>query len=119
MEKTKFGRSFESWRVWCSVLHPSLAWRSSSTDSMSFLASPISSSRWRSKRYVIVVAAGLLGARMLERRRRYAMTWRPRRSSDGGRLTTADPSATLAPADGSERNHSARRTQCPTSRSAC
>ena len=45
IEKRKSGRSFESWRAWCSALAPSLAWRSSSTGSMSCHASPISSSR--------------------------------------------------------------------------
>src|SRR5947209_16300077 len=35
IEKTKFGRSFEGWRVWCSAAAPSLAWRNSSSDSMS------------------------------------------------------------------------------------
>src|SRR5439155_797439 len=44
IEKAKFGRSFEGWRVWGSAA-PSLAWRNSSSDSMSCRASPISSSR--------------------------------------------------------------------------
>src|SRR2546428_9050735 len=49
IEKTKCGRSFASWRVWCSAPAASLAWRSSSIDSMSWSTSPISSPRSRSE----------------------------------------------------------------------
>src|SRR2546422_9797074 len=59
IEKTKFGRSFESWPVLCSAPAPSLAWRNSSSDSMSCRASPISSSPSRSEDHPSVSSSEL------------------------------------------------------------
>src|SRR5215468_1915327 len=49
IEKTKFGRSSESWQGWCSAPAPSLAWRNSSRDSTSCRVSPSSSPRSRTE----------------------------------------------------------------------
>src|SRR5690242_21202245 len=72
IERTSFGRSFESWRVLCSAPPLSVAWKSSSSGSTSSSTSPISSPRWGSE-----------GAPLLETEACNLLKVRPVRPHDG------------------------------------